>query len=75
MSAPWHFGPCWGFPCWRGHAWPGVTYFVFERAILDEIDGDDTVLEEQPFRALIQRNQLAINRHDGFWHCMDHYKD
>ena len=52
-----------------------MTYVVFERAILDEIDGDDTVLEEQPFRALIQRNQLAINRHDGFWHCMDHYKD
>ena len=52
-----------------------MTYFVFERAILDEIDGDDTVLEEKPFRALIQRNQLAIYRHDGFWHRMDHYKD
>ena len=50
-------------------------YFVFERAILDEIQGDDTVLEERPFRSLIQRKELSVFRHDGFWHCMDHYKD
>jgi glucose-1-phosphate cytidylyltransferase len=50
-------------------------YFVFDRRLLDEIDGDDTVLEEKPFRALIHRKELSIFRHDGFWHCMDHYKD
>lgn len=50
-------------------------YFVFDRAIVDAIQGDQTVLEEDPFRALIQQQQLAMFRHDGFWHCMDHYKD
>lgn len=50
-------------------------YFVFERALLDEIDGDETVLEEKPFRSLIHRKELSVFRHDGFWHCMDHYKD
>jgi glucose-1-phosphate cytidylyltransferase len=50
-------------------------FFVFERALLEEIDSDATVLEERPFRALIQKQQLSIFRHDGFWHCMDHYKD
>jgi glucose-1-phosphate cytidylyltransferase len=50
-------------------------YFVFERALLDEIEGDQTVLEELPFRSLIQKQQLSVFRHDGFWHCMDHYKD
>jgi glucose-1-phosphate cytidylyltransferase len=50
-------------------------YFVFNRAIFDEIDGNETVLEEKPFRNLIQRSELAIYRHDGFWQCMDHYKD
>jgi glucose-1-phosphate cytidylyltransferase len=50
-------------------------YFVFQRKILEEIAGDQTVLEEQPFRSLIARSQLSMYRHDGFWQCMDHYKD
>lgn len=50
-------------------------YFVFNRGIFDEIEGDETVLEENPFRALIQKGELSMFRHDGFWHCMDHYKD
>jgi glucose-1-phosphate cytidylyltransferase len=50
-------------------------YFVFNRAIFDEIEGDGSVLEEGPFRSLIQKGQLSMYRHDGFWHCMDHYKD
>jgi len=50
-------------------------FFVFNRAILQEIKDDGTVLEEAPFRSLIQRGQLYMFRHDGFWHCMDHYKD
>jgi glucose-1-phosphate cytidylyltransferase len=50
-------------------------FFVFERALLDEIDGDETVLEEKPFRSLIKKKELSVFRHDGFWHCMDHYKD
>jgi glucose-1-phosphate cytidylyltransferase len=50
-------------------------FFVFDRGIVDEIEGDDTVLEEEPLRGLIQKGQLAMYRHDGFWHCMDHYKD
>ena len=50
-------------------------FFVFNRAIFEEISGDDTVLEESPFRSLIQKQQLSMFRHDGFWQCMDHYKD
>jgi glucose-1-phosphate cytidylyltransferase len=50
-------------------------YFVLGRGVLDEIEDDATILEEKPFRALIQRGQLAMYRHDGFWQCMDHYKD
>lgn len=50
-------------------------FFVFNRRIMDEIAGDETVLEEEPLRALIQKRELVRYRHDGFWHCMDHYKD
>jgi glucose-1-phosphate cytidylyltransferase len=50
-------------------------FFVFDRKVIDSIDGDSSVLEEAPFRALIKQRQLRMFRHDGFWHCMDHYKD
>jgi glucose-1-phosphate cytidylyltransferase len=50
-------------------------FFVFQRSLVDEIAGDSTVLEEEPLRSLIQKGQLAMYRHDGFWQCMDHYKD
>lgn len=50
-------------------------FFVFQRKIFEEIAGDTTVLEEQPFRSLISKGQLSMFRHDGFWQCMDHYKD
>jgi glucose-1-phosphate cytidylyltransferase len=50
-------------------------FFVFNRSVLSTIDGDATVLEEQPFRKLIQDGELSMFRHDGFWQCMDHYKD
>lgn len=50
-------------------------FFVFERAIFDQIGGDETILEDEPFRTLIAAGQLSMHRHDGFWHCMDNYKD
>lgn len=50
-------------------------YFVFEHDLLDEIKGDHTVLEAEPFRNLVEKKQLCMYRHDQFWHCMDHYKD
>lgn len=50
-------------------------FFAFNRAIVDEIDGDETVLEAEPFARLADRKELMMFRHDDFWHCMDHYKD
>jgi glucose-1-phosphate cytidylyltransferase len=50
-------------------------YFVFNTGIFDHIDGDDTVLEELPFKRLVRNNELAMYPHEGFWHCMDTYKD
>jgi glucose-1-phosphate cytidylyltransferase len=49
-------------------------FFVFKRAVFDHIrEGEDLV--EEPFRRLIARGELAAYRHDGFWHCMDTFKD
>lgn len=50
-------------------------YFVFHRNLIDEIDGDSTILEDVPFRRLVDKDQLRMFQFDGFWQCMDHYKD
>jgi glucose-1-phosphate cytidylyltransferase len=50
-------------------------FFVFNNAIFDHIEGDQTVLEDKPFKLLTRSNELILYRHEGFWHCMDTYKD
>ena len=51
-------------------------FFVFERRFLDylsEQDGCD--LEKEPLERLAAEGQLSMYAHDGFWHCMDTYRD
>jgi glucose-1-phosphate cytidylyltransferase len=49
-------------------------FFVFQRQIFDYID-KDCMLEKEPFERLAKERQLALYQHEGFWHCMDTYKD
>jgi len=46
-------------------------YMVFEPAIFDYIEGDDTVFEKGPLSKLASEGQLAAFHHTGFWKCMD----
>jgi glucose-1-phosphate cytidylyltransferase len=49
-------------------------YFVFKRKVFDYIrNGEDLVNE--PFQRLIKERQLLGYRYDGFWGCMDTFKD
>ena len=51
-------------------------YFVFQREFLDLIPDDPTVeLEKAPIDSLVQMNQLYVYKHEGFWQCMDTYRD
>ena len=51
-------------------------FFVFERRILDYLDGgDDVILEREPLQRLAAEGQLAIYEHPGFWRAMDTFKD
>jgi glucose-1-phosphate cytidylyltransferase len=54
--------------------WVNGGFFVLEPRALDHI-GKDHVLEREPLEALAQAGELAAYRHDGFWDCMDTYKD
>jgi glucose-1-phosphate cytidylyltransferase len=49
-------------------------FFVFRQDIFDYIQPGDELVE-QPFKRLIDRRQLAVYRHDGFWRAMDTLKD
>lgn len=49
-------------------------FFVFERKIFDYLDGDYEI-ELEPIMKLAKERQLNMYKHNGFWHCMDTYKD
>lgn len=50
-------------------------YFVFNKAIADLLDNDHCVLEREPLETLARRGQLKAWRHDGFWQCMDTFRE
>jgi len=56
-------------------SWINGGFFVFEPAVFDYIDGDDTPLERSPLERLASDNQLAAYRHKGFWQPMDTLRD
>jgi glucose-1-phosphate cytidylyltransferase len=54
--------------------WINGGFFCFEPGALDYIS-DDSVLEREPLEQLAADGQLHAFRHEGFWECMDTYKD
>jgi len=49
-------------------------FFVFQKEVFDYLSEDGS-LEREPLERLARDGELAIFRHDGFWHCMDTYRD
>jgi glucose-1-phosphate cytidylyltransferase len=58
----------------RSEHWINGGFFCFEPAVLERLRDDD-VLERGPLAGLAAEGQLRAFRHDGFWDCMDTYKD
>lgn len=51
-------------------------FFVFDRQIFEYLeDRDDCDLEHGALEQLADSAQLMVYRHDGFWACMDTYRD
>ena len=55
--------------------WINGGFFVIEPKFLSLIRGDDTYLEQEPFRKISKKKQLAAYKHKGFWQCMDTIRD
>ena len=50
-------------------------FFVLSPAVLEHIDGDDTIWERTPLETLAEAGQLAAYQHGGFWQPMDTLRD
>jgi len=54
--------------------WINGGFFIFKQEIFDYLkDGEELV--EEPFQRLIGQEQLIAYRHEGFWACLDTFKD
>ncbi len=58
----------------RSEHWINGGFFCFEPGVLDYLDAD-SVLEREPLSRLAADGELRAFRHEGFWDCMDTYKD
>ena len=58
----------------RSEHWINGGFLCFEPGCLDYLD-ESSVLEREPLQALAADGELRAFRHEGFWDCMDTYKD
>jgi len=66
-------------PCFRekpkSDGFASAGFFVFQRPVLDYIDGDDCVLEREPLERLAREGQLMAYQHAGDFFAMDTYRE
>ena len=58
----------------RSEHWINGGFFCLEPAVLERLD-ESSVLEREPLETLAADGELRAYRHEGFWDCMDTYKD
>ena len=58
----------------RVESWINGGFFRFEPGVLAYLT-EDSVLEREPLERLAADGELRAFRHEGFWDCMDTYKD
>jgi glucose-1-phosphate cytidylyltransferase len=58
----------------RSEHWVNGGFFCFEPAVLELLE-PGSVLEREPLAGLAATGQLRAFRHEGFWDCLDTYKD
>jgi glucose-1-phosphate cytidylyltransferase len=59
----------------KSDAWASAGFFVFQREIFNYLDGDQTILEQEPLERLAAEHQLVAYNHDGFFYAMDTYRE
>jgi glucose-1-phosphate cytidylyltransferase len=59
----------------RSDARASAGFFVFQREVLDYLDGDECILEHRPLERLAAERQLVAYNHEGFFYAMDTYRE
>ena len=54
--------------------WMNGGFFVFSQEFFDYLEDGEELIDE-PFRRLIDLNKLYSMKYEGFWSCMDTYKE
>lgn len=54
-----------------GEGWINGGFMVFEPAVFDYLEGDNSSLEADGLERLAADKQLVAFRHEAFWQCMD----
>lgn len=61
-------------PVTESDIWINGGFFVFKRTLFDYMqEGEELVLN--PFERLVEAGELMSYRYDGFWACMDTFKE
>ena len=55
--------------------WVNAGFMVFERGVLDYLDGENVHLEREVLPRLAADGQLMMYTHSGFWRSMKTFKD
>jgi glucose-1-phosphate cytidylyltransferase len=55
--------------------WMNGGFFVLSPQVARYLNGDQTVWEQEPMRALASEGELACYPHQGFWQAMDTLRD
>jgi glucose-1-phosphate cytidylyltransferase len=58
----------------RSERWINGGFFCFEPGVLARLR-ENSVLEREPLASLAADGALRAFRHEGFWECLDTYKD
>jgi glucose-1-phosphate cytidylyltransferase len=58
----------------RSEHWVNGGFFCFSPSVLELLECD-SVLEREPLSRLAGAGDLRAFKHEGFWECMDTYKD
>lgn len=55
--------------------WINGGFMVINPEFINYIDGDETVLEQEPMHRAVKENQLVAYKHHGYWQNMDTLRD
>lgn len=61
-------------PAGSSVTWINGGYFVFSKRIFDFLGAGEDLVNE-PFQRLIEARELVTLSHEGFWACMDTFKE